>query len=53
MFIQEPRHNKIINKLAVLTDIYRREGVRAVNDVFLHLFGCYPFRERNIARDFN
>ncbi len=31
MFIQEPRHNKIINKMAVLTDIYRREKVRAVN----------------------
>lgn len=53
MFIQEPRHNKIINKLAVLADIYRREKVRAVNDVFLHLVGCYPFRERNIARYYN
>lgn len=34
MFIQEPRHNKIINKMAILTDIYRREKVRAVNGFF-------------------
>ncbi len=34
MFIQEPRHNKIINKLAELADIYRLELNRAVNDIF-------------------
>ncbi len=34
MFVQEPRHNKIINKLAELADIYRREMIRAANDIF-------------------
>lgn len=34
MFIQEPRHNKIINKLAELADIYRHEIIRALNDIF-------------------
>ena len=46
MFIQEPRHNKIINKMAVLTDIYRREKVRAVNGfLFTSLVGIHLVSE--------